>query len=302
MKEASVELLVEVKDLILGLFRRKGNTLIRMFDWRTSVGQFFYTNQWATINKLYRLAVKMSPGESKAKTLKYIGATMIVSSIGFVMGQFIKSTLEGIWELYGKGGWNSILDVVDNDGNGTILGVEVDSLRVSEPEIISQSKNELEKVWVSITNNLWDDVIESFQNRGLQDLIMRVVPGGVLTYPESLFAELFALLTPGEGELPNIRNFLFTLFGYGNINHEDELERIRQELEGNIPTLEGAKNAAPDDVKDFIWQNNDGEILYRACVEVENGECIENADFLIILEDGEYYVDMGTSKIKVSEI
>jgi ribosomal protein S20 len=307
MKEAGVELLVEVKDLIFGIFRRKGNTLIRMFDWRTSVGQFFYTNQWATINKLYRLAIKMSPGESRAKTLKYIGATMIASSIGFVIGQLIKSTLEGIWELYGKGGWNRILDVVDNDGDGTILGVKVDSLRVSEPEIINQTKNELKKVWVSITNNLWDDVIESFQEKGLQDLIMRAVPGGVLTYPESLFAELFALLTPGEGELPNIRNFLFKLFGYGNINHEDELERIRQELEGNIPTLEltvdAVKEAAPDGIKRSIWEK-DGEILIGSYREEQdrNGNIVKvPVHYKVSVENNEYVVDIGTRKIKLND-
>jgi hypothetical protein len=87
----------------------------------------------------------------------------------------------------------------------------------------------------------------------------------------------------------------------------NELQNKKEELirrtksstnqETQTPTLDGAKKAAPDDVKNFFWQNNDGEILYRGYND-DN----EITDYLITLEDGEYYVDLGTSKIKVSEI
>jgi hypothetical protein len=304
MVQTSKEFIVEIWDLIIGLFRKEGNTLIRMFDWRTSVGQWFITNQWASINKLYRLAIKISPGESKTKLLKYLGATMFASSVGFVIGQLLKSGLQGLNDLYGVLLRNKLIDAFAGE-DGMIFGIDVGQYKKDLPEFgrATNILDELGKPLDAIGQRIFDDVIESYNKKGLKDVILRAAPGGVLTYPESFLVQTYERITPGEGNVPNLRNPILRMLGYD----PDELERTIQELEGNIPTLEltvdAVKEAAPDDIKQSIWEK-DGEILIGSYREEQdrNGNIVQvRVDYKVSVENNEYVVDIGTRKIKLND-
>jgi len=238
MAQTSKEFIVEIWDLIIGLFRREGNTLIRLFNPKTSVGQWFITNQWASINKLYRLAIKMSPGESQTKLLRYLGATMFASSVGFVIGQLLKSGLQGLNDLYGVGLRNSLIDAFAGE-DGMIFGKDVGQYKKDLPEFGSATNllGELGKPLDAIGQRIFDDVIESYNEKGLKDVILRAVPGGILTYPESLLFQTYESITPGEGNVPNLRNPILRMMGYDPDEVDSELKK-----------LEGEGNSIPDDL------------------------------------------------------
>ena len=72
------------------------------------------------------------------------------------------------------------------------------------------------------------------------------------------------------------------------------LRRAEQEVmntTGSSATLEGAKNAAPENVRPYIWKNEQGNVLLRT-----RNSAGKLVDYKITLENGEYIVDMGTPK------
>lgn len=296
MSETSKEFLVEVKDLIRGLFRKEGNTIISAFNPKTSVGQWFYTNQWASLNKLYRLAIKMSPGESRTKLLKYILATMFASSIGFVFGTLLKGGLLGLMQLYGGGLLNKILSFVGGDDR-SFLGKDVKYWKVELPptSTFTEYFGEIGKPLDAIGAIIYADVYEGFKKNGFKDVFLRMAPGGLLTYPESLAVKLFESLTPGEGYVPNFRDKLLSMVGMSPKEVDAELE----ELENNIntptetATVEGAKEVADEQIKDSIWGDENGNIFLAA----EGG-----ARYRITFENNVYMVEFPNNKKKLSEL
>lgn len=252
MSETSKEFLVEVRDLIRGIFRRKGNTLIRAINPKTSVGQWFYTNQWASLNKLYRLAIKMSPGQSQAKMLKYISATMFASSIGFVFGSLLKGGLLGLTQLYGGNLFNTVLSFVGGD-DGLFFGKKVEDWKVELPSTGTGTEylGELGKPLDAIGAVIYEDVYEGFKENGFKDVFLRVVPGGLLTYPESLAVKLFESATYGEGTVPNLRNYLLKMVGLDPQEVEDTLSEL-----GTTETL-------PQDLINIIPDNKANELVIQ---------------------------------------
>lgn len=289
MAQTSKEFIVEIWDLIKGLFRKESNTLIRMFNPKTSVGQWFITNQWASINKLYRLAIKMSPGESRTKLLRYIGATMFASSVGFVIGQLLKSGLQGLNDLYGVGLRNTLIDEFAGE-DGMIFGKDVGQYKKDLPEfgIATNLLDEIGKPLDAIGQRIFDDVIKSYNEKGFKDIILRAAPGGILTYPESLLFQIFEKITPGIGNVPNLRNPILRMMGYDPDEVDSELKKLEPTLEY---TVDAVKEVAPEDIKDYIWSKN-GDILLAGP---------NNEDYPITLEDGEYMVELPSGKIKLKE-
>tara|TARA_R110000772_G_scaffold243636_2_gene356579 strand:- start:194 stop:2062 length:1869 start_codon:yes stop_codon:yes gene_type:complete len=249
MWETSKEFVAELRDLIKGVFRWKGNTIIRAFDVRTSVGQWFYTTQWASLNKLYRLAIKMSPGESQNKMLSYIFATMFASCVGFVFGSLLKGTLVGISQLYGGGLFNKILSIAGGN-DGILWGKNVEEWKVELPPTDGATEwlGELGKPLDSIGSVIYKDTLQGFNSKGFKDIFLRLVPGGLMTYPESLAVQLFEKMTPGEDYVPNFRDALLSMVGMGPDERPsmEEMEaQIRAEIaaenEDNSTTLTETK-------------------------------------------------------------
>lgn len=297
MLQTSKEFIVEIWDLIRGLFRKEANTLIRMINPKKSVGQWFITNQWASINKLYRLAIKMSPGESQTKLLRYLGATMFASSVGFVIGQLLKSGLQGLNDLYGVGLRNILIDKFAGE-DGMIFGKDVGQYKKDLPEFGGATNllGELGKPLDAIGKRIFDDVIKSYNEKGFKDVILRAVPGGILTYPESLFFQIFEYLTPLEGNVPNLRNAILKMMGYDPQEVEDtlsELESTETQLEY---TLDAVRNAAPENVRPYIWKNKDNIFLRMEKKNKNSDGAGILVDYKITIENGEYIVDMGTPK------
>ena len=287
MWDTTKEFFIEVKDLTKGIFRREGNTILRAFNPKTSVGQWFYTNQWASLNKLYRLAIKMSPGESKDKLITYIAATMFASSVGFVMGEFIKSTLSGLWKVYGYGAWNAILDGADKyfgGGDGEIFGRSISDWKAEIPGDVYDWDDFLGVVGVpldAITQEIHSDVLEGFEDNGIKDVLLRLMPGGVLTYPESMFSQFLEGITPGDKKVPNLRDAILGLFGLD----PEEVDETLKDFEETQPELTLDINevlkVAPENLKPWIWQDDDGKIWLMQD---------ETTDYPITIENNEYVV------------
>lgn len=260
MLETSKEFLSEIIDLIKGIFRKEGNTIIRMFNPKTSVGQWFYTNQWASLNKLYRLAIKMSPGESKTKLLKYISATMFASSIGFVFGSLLKSGISGFMQLLVGPYFNSLLDIFGGD-DGVIFGIDVDKWKIEIPPagVATEFLGLFGRILDAIGQEIYDDVIEGFKEHGMKDTFLRLVPGGLLTYPESMATNLIEFVFQTEDEVPNLRNAILSMVGMD----PEEVDSALKELENSDVGETTPTETLPQDLINIMPDNKVNELVIQ---------------------------------------
>ena len=191
----------------------------------------------------------MSPGESQNKMLSYIFATMFASCVGFVFGSLLKGTLVGISQLYGGGLFNKILSIAGGN-DGILWGKNVEEWKVELPPTDGATEwlGELGKPLDSIGSVIYKDTLQGFNSKGFKDIFLRLVPGGLMTYPESLAVQLFEKMTPGEDYVPNFRDALLSMVGMGPDERPsmEEMEaQIRAEIaaenEDNSTTLTETK-------------------------------------------------------------
>ena len=86
-----------------------------------------------------------------------------------------------------------------------------------------------------------------------------MVPGGVLTYDNSLFSNILTGIVPGKDYMPSVRKGIYKLLG----TSEDEVNKEVKETEEivrNTPTTEGT---VPDDLKTLMG-NRSGEIKVKS--------------------------------------
>lgn len=255
------EFVTEIGDLVKGLFRKEANTIVRAFNPKTSIGQFFYTNQWASLNKLWRLAIKMSPGVSRDNMMKFLAAASVASGIGFIFGSMVKSVGVGLWNLYVKGGWNWFVRTLG--GEDGIIGnpeswasVDINSWLTDTPDL--GTDNALLAPIISMGQVLSDDIIRKYNDEGVKDILLRMFPGGLLTYPESLAAGLLESVTRAVTNnenytVPNIRNLGGWISEVTGLS-SDEIEKNTTDVETNTPTTPeiDLTPGSPDMLKKFV--------------------------------------------------
>jgi len=307
------EFIVELGGLISGIFSRDiGKTILRMFNPRYSLGQYMISNQWASWNKLWRLAIKMSPGESKTKMIKYLTATIFASSFGFLMGELIRDVTGGVYDVLGKGNWNRILKAAAGE-DGKVLNLDVEKYMAELPKSMDGSNtNPITKIAPAITERGWNSIVESFNENGYLDIMLRAVPGGIFTFPESIVAKFISWFTPGADILDirtNVVNFIKgSVFGVDETISMEEMEaQIRAEIDAENEdnsttdttqsqyTLDGAKSVASEHAKTLLWQQPSDNKIYVAG--------LNNTDYIVTLENGIYMVTLPLpdGKIKLSE-
>lgn len=235
--------------------------------------QFFSTGQWAKFSDVYRYAVKTSAAESGAKKATYYATLLINSYKGHFMAHAAYIMLFTLIEfLRVKEAINSFMVAI-----GQKPPYDIESLA---GQGIVQMDDFLSILWRN-----FKDV------NGLEFAIPYVG-----TFEKSPLALILKAVRGDDTNLlfPDVQD----LIGY-DPEMEEEFQDVFNDAEQTQLqyTLEGVKNAAAEELRPYFWQNEDGEILYRGYNKKK-----KVTDYLITLEDGEYYVDLGTSKIKVSEI
>ena len=90
----------EISTFIKKLFSKNAFDAVKhLLNPRSDLGTWFYTNQWAGLNKLFQLAVKNGAFESnKAFWTKFIPKVLIATNIGFLTGWLAKAGLMTIVE------------------------------------------------------------------------------------------------------------------------------------------------------------------------------------------------------------
>jgi hypothetical protein len=138
------EFLVDIYDFVGNVFKLGWeNSILKLFNPTTSVGQFFLTSNWATWNKLWRLAIKTSALQNKSK---FIAQAAFASAVGSAVGSVLTSILGGLNEVIVLGNYNRILDSIA-DENGKIFGRDIESIK-AEISDTSGEKNIIYKLFV----------------------------------------------------------------------------------------------------------------------------------------------------------
>ena len=253
------EFLVDIYDFVGNVFKLGWeNSILKLFNPTTSVGQFFLTSNWATWNKLWRLAIKTSALQNKSK---FIAQAAFASVVGSAVGSVLTSILGGLNEVIVLGNYNRILNTIA-DENGKIFGRDIESIK-AEISDTSEEKNIVFKLLVPIVTRISETVWGEFEERGFGPVLISMVPGGITTFQDSLASGLLKAIVPGEDEIPNVKDmiyklqdFIFSIFGYS-----------REEVEQNVRDVEEASNdpqttQVPQDLKD-IMGNKQNEIRVK---------------------------------------
>lgn len=241
----------EIGEIVTGVFKKEGNTLLKIFDPRTSVGQWFYTAQWATFSKLWKLAIKTSAGQNKAK---YIAAAAFASAVGSLVGTTLSGVGYGLYELFVLGGWNLLIDKLGGKDN-TIFGYTEEELKADIGDTI-ENKDVISKILSPIFENGFYVITDEFEKEGMLPALLSMVPGGVLTYDNSLFSNILTGIVPGKDYMPSVRKGIYKLLG----TSEDEVNKETEQIVNDTTTTEGT---VPDDLKTLMG-NRSGEIKVKS--------------------------------------
>jgi len=74
---------------------------------KSDLGIWFYTNQWAGLNKLFHLAVKTGALQNKKQAFEWLWKALIATNIGYLTGWATSTGILSIWELIGKPIYNA---------------------------------------------------------------------------------------------------------------------------------------------------------------------------------------------------
>lgn len=244
----------EIGEIVTGVFKKEGNTLLKIFDPRTSVGQWFYTAQWATFSKLWKLAIKTSAGQNKSK---YIAAAAFASAVGSLVGTTLSGVGYGLYELFVLGGWNLLIDKLGGKDN-TIFGYTEEELKADIGDTI-ENKDVVSKILSPILENGFYVIKDEFEKEGMLPALLSMVPGGVLTYDNSLFSNLLTGIVPGKDYMPSVRKGIYKLLG----TSEDEVNKEIKETEQIVNDTTTTEGTVPDDLKTLMG-NRSGEIKVKS--------------------------------------
>ena len=244
----------EIGEIVTGVFKKEGNTLLKIFDPRTSVGQWFYTAQWATFSKLWKLAIKTSAGQNKAK---YIAAAAFASAVGSLVGTTLSGVGYGLYELFVLGGWNLLIDKLGGKDN-TIFGYTEEELKSDIGDTI-ENKDVISKILSPILENGFNVIVDEFEKEGMLPALLSMVPGGVLTYDNSLFSNILTGIVPGKDYMPSVRKGIYKLLG----TSEDEVNKEIKETEQIVNDTTTTEGTVPDDLKTLMG-NRSGEIKVKS--------------------------------------
>ena len=115
MSESISDNLKEMTTFLKNLFSKNFWSAVgHLFDPRRDLGIWFYTNQWAGLNKLFHLAVKTGAFQNKKQALEWIWKALIATNVGYLVGWATKSGLLSLYEIILKPLYNETIGNVLN--------------------------------------------------------------------------------------------------------------------------------------------------------------------------------------------
>lgn len=256
--QTTKEFVLEIFEFVRGVFRLGlDNSILKLFNPRTSVGQYFLTNNWATWNKLWKLAIKTSSGQNKSK---FIIAAMFASSVGAVVGSLIKDILGGLSESIIQPRVNNLLDYIGGE-NKKWLGQDIEKWKFELSNSPDVEANIITKILNPIVLRIIEGMFSEFKERGFGPALLNAIPGGLTTFQNSMAAQLALGLVYGPDYIPNLREGIYQLFGTSTEEVEKNVEEVEQEVE-NQEQLPPPPSELPQDLNDIMGDKS-GQIKVK---------------------------------------
>lgn len=276
------EFALEIFEFVRGVSRLGlDNSFLKLFNPTTSVGQYFLTNNWATWNKLWRLAIKTSSGQNKSK---FLIAAMFASSVGAVVGSLITDIMGGLSEATIQPRINDLLDYIGGEDKKW-LGQDIEKWKFELSNSVDAEANIIPKILNPIVSRIIEGMLSEFKERGLFPALLNAIPGGLTTFQDSMAAQLASGLVYGPDYIPNLREAIYNAFGTTTKEVEKNVEEVKQEVENQEqlpPPPTEVTQEVPQEVKDILgnrWNEikvkNDGTYYWGSeeyVVEKRNNE------------------------------
>lgn len=256
--QTTKEFVLEIFEFVRGVFRLGlDNSILKLVNPRTSVGQYFLTNNWATWNKLWRLAIKTSSGQNNSR---FIIAAMFASSVGAVVGSLITDILGGLSESIIQPRVNNLLDYIGGEDKKW-LGQDIEKWKFELSNSADVEANIITKILNPIVLRIIEGMFSEFKERGFGPALLNAIPGGITTFQNSMAAQLASGLVYGPDYIPNLREVIYQLFGTSTEEVEGNVEEVEQEVE-NQEQLPPPPSELPQDLNDLMGDKS-GQIKVK---------------------------------------
>lgn len=171
------------------------NAIKHLFDPKTDLGIWFYTNQWAGLNKLFHLAVKTGALQNKKAALEWILKALFATNVGYLVGWGTKAGLLSAWEIIGKPIYNMSVGNLLNFGcelmNKIKPGFNCDKFYLEEKKFGEGVDNTVES---ALINEFWTEgigvMMDQYEKQPVYSSAMRLMP--VVNYVETWRHSMFA--------------------------------------------------------------------------------------------------------------
>lgn len=222
------------------------NAVKHLFDPKKDLGIWFYTNQWAGLNKLFHLAVKTGAFENKKGALEWLWKALIATNVGYLVGWGTKAGLLSAWEIIGKPLYNMSMGNLLNFGcelmNKIKPGFNCDKFYLEEKKFGEGIGNTVES---AIINEFWTEgigvIADQYEKRPVYSTTMRLMP--VVNYVETWRSSMFAKGIEGLTDRQLVQNFL------QDPNPKKTEEKIKNDIKVAAPDSTQAVNQI-----DINWQ------------------------------------------------
>lgn len=217
-----------------------------LFDPKKDLGIWFYTNQWAGLNKLFHLAVKTGALQNKKKSLEWILKALFATNVGYLVGWGTKAGLLSAWEIIGKPIYNNSMGNLLNFGcelmNKIKPGFNCDKFYLEEKQFGEGIGNTVES---ALINEFWTEgisvMMDQYEKQPVYSSAMRLMP--VVNYVETWRHSMFAKGVEAITNRQLVQNYL------QDPNPQKTEEKIKNDI----------KTASPDSTKevgqiDINWQ------------------------------------------------
>ena len=211
-------------DFFTDLFKLRIKKVAKeLFDPSTDMGNFFYTAQWAGLNRLYKLAVKTG---IKGNKLEFLWKAVLSAQVGYLSGWFANTGIQTFYEIVIKNAYNATLGALTSGICDSLSRVaEQDwecNFYLKKAEYLKDIEG-LEKLFFTeILNNSWNVLKLSSQNHPFLTTAWNSTPGVSLTSTWR-----YTLWARG---LENLTDTKFFLNQMGVNNPEEQTKELKEEI------------------------------------------------------------------------
>jgi hypothetical protein len=212
MSESISNNLKELATFFKTLFSKDFKIAVKhLFDPKKDLGIWFYTNQWAGLNKLFHLAVKTGAFQNKKAALEWLWKALIATNVGYLVGWGTKAGLLSAWELIGKPLYNMSVGNLINFGcefiNNVKPGHDCSKYYIQQKDFGEGIGGTVES---ALTQEFLTEGVNVMNNQYSKDpvysSVMRLLP--VINYIETWRHSMFAKGVEGLTQRQLIQNYI----------------------------------------------------------------------------------------------